>query len=90
MDKLESLIVKLNHVTHIIPPIMVIPHRITSSSKRGKKQGQQRIVSWHRQDLQIWIKILQWVTANGFPINNIVFNAPAVTLWSDSCEYGLG
>ena len=26
----------------------------------------------------------------GFPINNIVFVKPSVTLWSGACEYGIG
>ena len=33
--------------------------------------------------------LLQWVTANGFPINNIVFTVLTVTLCSDVCKYGI-
>ena len=57
---------------------------------RGKKWGPQRLQLWHRQDLQLWIKFLKHVTTNGVPINNIDFVKPSVTLWSDTCEYGIG
>ena len=34
----------------------------------------------HGQVLQLWIKLLQWFTSNKFPINNILFTSPIVTL----------
>ena len=36
------------------------------------------------------MKLLQHVTTKGFPINNIVFFIPSVTLWSDASEYVIG
>ena len=35
-------------------------------------------------------KFLKHVATKGFPINNIVFVKPSVTLWSDDFEYGIG
>ena len=36
------------------------------------------------------MKFLQHVTTKGFPIKNMVFFKPSVTLWSDACEYDIG
>ena len=36
------------------------------------------------------MKFLKNVTTKGFPINNIVLVKQSVTLWSDTCEYGIG
>ena len=36
------------------------------------------------------MKLLQHVTTNVVPINNIVFVKTLVTLWLDACEYGIG
>ena len=37
----------------------------------------------------LYINTLQWVTENGVPINNILFMAPSLSLWSDSFKYGI-
>ena len=58
--------------------------------KIGKKWGPQLPQSWNRQDLQLWIKTIQWVVETGVPINNILFTTPTVTLWSDAFKYGIG
>ena len=86
-DKQESLIGKLNHADHIITPESYFLNRLHNILKIGKKWGPQRLQSWHIQDLQLWIKILQWVAETEVPINNIVSTTPTVTLWSDAYEY---
>ena len=87
MDKLESLIGKLNHATNIILPAWYLLTRLSHLLRGGKKWVPHRLLYLHRQNLQLWMKLLQWVTENGIPIKNIVFNAPTVTLWSDSYKY---
>ena len=57
--------------------------------KRGNRWGPQRLQYWNIQDLHFWIKILQWNTYKGLPINNRVFVTPPVALWPDACEYGI-
>ena len=89
-ETLESLIGKLNHAAHVIPPARYFLNLIRHLLKRGVGWGPQRLQLWHRQDIQLWIKFLQHVTNKGVPINNIVFVKPSVTLWSDACEYGIG
>ena len=64
-DKLESLIGELNHAAHIIPPERYFLNRLRNLLNRGKKWAPERLQSWHRQELQHWIKILQWVTDTG-------------------------
>ena len=88
--KLESLIGELNHAAHIVPPARYLLNRLRNLLNRGKKWGPQRLHSCHRQDLQLWMKILQWVRDKGVLINNIIFTIPTVTLWSDTCKYGIG
>ena len=89
-DKLESLIGKLNHETHIITLSIYFLNLLLDLIKRVKKWGPQRLQYWHRQDLQPWIKILQWFAETGVPMNNIVFTTPKVTLWYDAYKYGIG
>ena len=89
-DKLESLIGKLNYAAHHLTPERYFLDRLCNLLKIFKKWGPQRLQSWHRQYLYLWMKILQWVTDTGVPINNIVFKNPIVTLLSDACEYGIG
>ena len=88
-DKLESLIGKLNHVEHIISSARYFLTRLRQHLKRGNKWVPQHLQYWHRQDLHFWIKILQWNTYKGLPINNRVFVTPPVALWPDTCEYGV-
>ena len=76
---MESLIGKLNHSTHVIPPESYFLNWLHQLLKRGKKWGQQRLYYWNRQYLHLWIKIFQWVTDKRVPINNIVFTTPTVT-----------
>ena len=82
-DTLESLIGKLNHTAHVVPP--ALRHLPT----RGGKWGPQRLQLWHLQYLQLWMKFLQHITTKGVPITNMVFVKPSVMLWSDACEYGI-
>ena len=89
-DTLESLIGKLNQAEHVIPPVWYFLNWLRHLLKREKIWVPQHLQPWYRQDLQLWIKFLQWVTTESVPINNILFFVSTVTLWSDSCEYGIG
>ena len=89
-DNLEPLIGNPNNVDNIIPPARYFLNQLRNILKIGKNWGPQRLQSWHIQDLHLWIKILQWVAEIGFLINNILFKTPTVTIWSDTCEYGIG
>ena len=60
-DKIESLIGKINHTAHIITPARYFLNRLHNLRKRGNKWDPERLQSCHRQDLQLYIKILQWV-----------------------------
>ena len=68
---------------------MIVLKLATPLTKEGRKWVPQRLQLWHQLDLQLWMKLLQHVTTKVFPINNIVFVKPPVTLWSDACEYGI-
>ena len=57
-DKLESLIDKHNHAAHIITLSSYFLTKLCNLIKRGKPWGPQRIQSWYRQDLHLWINIL--------------------------------
>ena len=81
---------KLNHAAHVIPPARYFLNRLRHLMKRGKQWGPQQPQLWNRQDLQQWMKLLQHVTTKGVPISNIVFVKPSVTLWLDTCGYGIG
>ena len=70
------------------PPERYFLTRLLNMLKGGNKWVPQRLLYWHRQELQLRIK--KWVTENGFSINNIVFTAPTATLWSNTCKYGIG
>ena len=89
-DTLESLIEKLNHAAHVIPPARYFLNWLRHLMKRVKVWGKQRLQLWNCQYLKLWIKLIQRVTTKGVPINNIVFFKPSVALWSDLCEYGIG
>ena len=87
---MELLIGKLNHAAHVNPSEGYLLNRIRQLLKRGGKWRPQRLQLWHRLDIQLWMKILQHVTTKEVPINSIVFVKSSVTLWSDTCEYGIG
>ena len=89
-DPRESLIGKLNHAAHVVPPARYFFDRLRQLLKRGKQWGPQRLQIWHCLDLQLWMKFFQHVTTKGFPINNTVFVKPSLKIWSDACEYGMG
>ena len=74
-DTLESLIVKINHAVHIIPPAQYLLNQLRHLLKRVKIWEPQRLQLWHHQELQLWIKFIQHVTTEGIPINNIVFSS---------------
>ena len=86
-DTLELLIGELNHAECFILPEWYFLNRIRYLLKIGGEWVPQQLRLWHRQDIQLWMKLLQHVTTKGFPINSIFFVKPSVTLWSDACEY---
>ena len=90
MEKLESLIGKINHSAYIIPPAQYFLTRLFHLIKRLNKRVPLCLLYWYRQDLQLWMKLLQLVIENGFPINNIVSTALKVTLCSDAFKYVIG
>ena len=57
---------------------------------RGKKLVPQRLQLLQRQDIQLWIKLLQQVKSKVVPINNIIYNAPTLKLCNDAYKYGIG
>ena len=61
MEKLESLIGKLNNSAYILPPAWYFLTRLFHLLKRGDKRVPLCLLYWHKQDLQLWMKILQWV-----------------------------
>ena len=89
-DKLLFLIGKINHSAHIITPVRNFQNQLCNLLKRGNKWGLQLLQSYHRQDLHLWIKILQWVTEKEVPIENIVFTTSTVKIWYDAWKYGIG
>ena len=88
-DKLESLIGNLNHSAHSINTYRYFLNQLRHLLKMVRKYVPQRLHYWNRQDLHIWINILQWVTEKVFPINNIVYMTQKFTLRSDACKYGI-
>ena len=54
-DTLESLIGKLNHAAHVIPPARYLLNRLRHLLTRRRKWGPQRLQLWHHQDHQLWI-----------------------------------
>ena len=89
-DKLEFLIGKLNHAAHIIAPSRYFLNRLHKLLKKRNTWVPRRLQSWNIHELQVWIKILQWVAETRVPINNIVFTTPTVMLWSDTFKDGVG
>ena len=61
-DKLEYLIGKLNHASHIITPARYHLNKLHQLRKRINNWGPQRLQPQDRQDPHLWINILQWVT----------------------------
>ena len=83
---MESLIGKLNHAAHAIPPARYLLNQLCHLLKRGGKWGPQRLQLWHRQDLQMWMKFLQHVTTKGVPnqqhsLCQTISNAMVWRLW---------
>ena len=88
--ELEKCIGRLNHVGHIIPNARYFLNRLRYRLKLCTKWGQQRLKEWDRDDLELWLKILDRASKNGVSINNLTHTKPTKTLFTDACEIGIG
>ena len=48
------------------------------------------MTSTEKDDMHLWIEILQRVSKQGININNITFTKPTIVTSSDACKHGLG
>ena len=89
-DHLESLIGRLNHAAYIVPQGRYFMNRIRHLLKVCKSNGVQTIPAQVRDDMMLWVTLLQRTSNEGININSITFTSPTVTVISDACETGLG
>ena len=87
---LESIIGRLNHAGYIIPQSRYFLTRLRDLLIRCKSRGPQKLTRAERDDIHLWINILNKVSTIGVDINNITFTSPSTTTYSDACETGLG
>ena len=88
--ELESCIGRLNHTGYIIPVGRYFLSRLRYRLKMCKKYGKQKLQSWDKEDLNLWILILQHVSTLGISMNMVNFTSPTNITRSDACETGLG
>ena len=86
----ESCIGRLNHAGFIIPAGRYFLTRLRFRLKQCKQFGKQKLQPWDRQDLRLWIIILQQVSTLGIDINMVNFTLPTDIAKSDACEIGMG
>ena len=87
---LESTIGRLNHAAHVIPQARYFLNRLRDLLHRTAHKGPQHPNRACRNDLHLWLTILESVSTKGIDINNITFTSPTITTYSDACEHGLG
>ena len=83
---LESTIGRLNHVAHIIPQARYFLNRLRDLLHCTTHRGPQHPNRSCRNDLHLWLKMLDTVSTRGIDINNITFTSPTITTYSDACE----
>ncbi|MCH2242754.1 MAG: hypothetical protein MK041_12705 [Aquabacterium sp.] len=88
--ELESCIGRLNHAGFIIPVGRYFLSRLRHRLKMCKQFGSQRLQTWDKEDLNLWIKILQQVSTFGISLNMVNFTKPTNITMSDACETGMG
>ena len=87
---IESCIGRLNHAGFIIPVGRYFLSRLRFRLKMCKQFGKQKLQPWDKQDLKLWITLLQHVSTLGIDINMVNFTSPTDISKSDACEIGLG
>ena len=87
---LETSIGRLNHAAHIISQGQCFLNHLRQLLSRCKQFGSQTLNKSERQDLHLWITLLQHVSATGIDINNITFTEPTVATTSEVRKQGMG
>ena len=88
--QIESCIGRLNHAGFIIPVGRYFLSRLRHRLKMCKQFGKQKLQIWDKNDLKLWIKILQQVSTFGISLNMVNFTKPTDITMSDACEIGMG
>ena len=61
---MESLVDKLNHAAHVTPTAWFFLKILRHLIKGDNKWVPQRLLYWHRQDIKLYMELIQWITAN--------------------------
>ena len=88
--QMETLIGRLNHCGHILPMGRYFLNRLRHLMARCEKYGKQQLQKWEKEDLQLWLQILDNASINGVSTNNITHSKVTSILVTDACEHGLG
>ena len=79
---------RLNHADYIIPHSRYFLNRLRYRLKIALKFGPQELNKAEKKDLIFLQKILQNISIDGIPIENISHSNSTIVCWSDACEHG--
>ena len=86
--ELESVLGKLNQTANIMPLTRHFTARLRCALARAE-EGPTTFTTEELEDLRLWLKFLG-TAFQGISINLLVKREPDITVWSDSCPWGLG
>ena len=87
---LERNIGRLNHAGYILPTGRYFLNRLRHLLTRCHAYGTQSLNEHVREDLKLWIELLEIAYTKGVDINNLTFTKPTDVTFSDACETGMG
>ena len=88
--EIESYVGRLNHAGFIIPVGRYFLSRLRHRLKTCKQFGKQKLQTWDKNDLKLWIKFHQQVFTFGINLNMVNFTKPTNITMPGTCEIGLG